>query len=80
MKTTIEWFYRSIIAILLGMLVYFFQRTDRRVDDLTNRLPQVEAQQRILAKEQGQIREVLEVQAGDLRKLLERVPEPKRKR
>lgn len=43
MREAVVWFYRSVIVVLLGILVYTFQKTDRKVDDLTNRVPAVEA-------------------------------------
>ena len=42
MKTSVEWLYRSVIGILLGVLVYTFQKTDKKVDDLADRVPRLE--------------------------------------
>jgi hypothetical protein len=52
LKTALEWFYRSVIALLLGILVYTFQKMDRKVDDLTSRVPALE--ERIAAMKEQQ--------------------------
>jgi len=64
LKASVEWLYRSIIALLLGLLVYYFQKVDRKVDDFSQRIPAMETNQSNMMR-------ILEQQAGDVRLLLQ---------